>query len=304
MNDLDLSWLSSGRYVSDGGLETDLIFHQGVDLPEFAAFPLVEDARGRELLRAYYNGYAEVARRAGVGLTMESPTWRANPDWGARVGYDRAGLDRANAGAVELLRRLREEYSDLADVRVIGAIGPRGDGYVAGETADPEEAAGYHGPQIEALAGAGADVVAAYTLTGPEEGIGIVHAARSVGVPVLIGFTVETDGRLPDGTPLRDAIERVDATDAPDGFVVNCAHPTHIAPGLTDGDWRSRIVQVNPNASTQTHAELDAAEELDEGDLDLLTTSYDALRPLLPALSVVGGCCGTDARHVGALWGV
>lgn len=296
--------LTAGGYVSDGGLETDLIFHHGVDLPEFASFPLVEDEAGRALLRRYYDGYAGVARRAGAALTLESPTWRANPDWGARVGYDAAGLARANTAAIELLHGLRDQYADLSDVRIIGAIGPRGDGYVAGEKADPNEAAEYHWAQIEAFAKAGADLVAAYTLTGPEEGIGVVRAARSAGAPVLVGFTVETDGRLPDGTTLREAIARVDATDAPDGFVVNCAHPTHIAPALEPGDWLGRIVQVNPNASTASHEELDAAEELDEGDLGLLASSYDALRPLLPSLRVVGGCCGTDARHVAALWGV
>ena len=300
----NLSWLSAGTYVSDGGLETDLIFNRGIDLPEFASFPLVEDDRGRELLRDYYDGYAAVARRAGAGLTLESPTWRANPDWGARVGYDAAALDRVNRAAIGFLDRLRESYTDLEDVRTLGVIGPRGDGYVAGERADPAEAAEYHRGQVEAFAAAGVDVVAAYTLTGPEEGIGIARAARQAGVPVLIGFTVETDGRLPDGTPLREAVALVDAEDAPDGFIVNCAHPTHIAPALEDGDWLRRIVQVNPNASTLSHAELDAAEELDAGDLGLLTSSYDALRARLPGLAVVGGCCGTDARHVAALWGV
>jgi S-methylmethionine-dependent homocysteine/selenocysteine methylase len=300
----NLSWLSAGGYVSDGGLETDLIFNRGVDLPEFASFPLVEDDRGRELLRDYYDGYAAVARRAGAGLTLESPTWRANPDWGARVGYDAAALDRVNRAAIGFLDQLRESYTDLEDVRIIGTIGPRGDGYVAGEKADPDEAAAYHRGQVEAFADAGVDVVAAYTITGPEEGIGIARAARQAGVPVLVGFTVETDGRLPDGTALREAVALVEAEDAPDGFIVNCAHPTHIAPALEDGDWLGRIVQVNPNASTLSHAELDAAEELDAGDLGLLTASYDALRAQLPGLAVVGGCCGTDARHVAALWGV
>lgn len=296
--------LPAAGYVSDGGLETDLIFHRGVDLPEFASFPLVESDDGRALLRAYYDGYAGVARRAGAALTLESPTWRANPDWGARVGYDVLALDRVNAAAIGFLQEVRDGYADLTDVRIIGAVGPRGDGYVAGERPDPDEAARYHLGQVEAFARAGADLVASYTLTSPEEGIGVVRAARSAGLPVLVGFTVETDGRLPDGTPLRDAIAQVDAADAPEGYVVNCAHPTHIAPGLEPGDWLARIVQVNPNASTQTHEELDAAEELDEGDLDLLRTSYDALRPSLPSLRVVGGCCGTDARHVAALWGV
>ena len=299
-----LSWLSAGGYVSDGGLETDLIFNRGVDLPEFASFPLVDDDRGRGLLRDYYDSYAAVARRAGAGLTLESPTWRANPDWAAKVGYDAAALDRVNRAAIELLHQLRQSYSDLEDVRIIGAIGPRGDGYVAGEAADPDEAAAYHRGQVEAFAAAGVDVVAAYTITGPEEGIGIARAARQAGVPVLVGFTVETDGRLPDATPLREAVELVEAEEAPDGFVVNCAHPTHIAPALDEGDWLGRIVQVNPNASTLSHAELDAAEELDAGDLGLLASSYDALRARLPGLAVVGGCCGTDARHVAALWGV
>ena len=301
---MDLSWLPADGYVSDGGLETDLIFNHGVDLPEFASFPLVEDERGRQLLRDYFDGYAAIARRAGAGLTLESPTWRANPDSGALVGYDAPALDRVNRAAISFLAELRSTYSDLSDVRLLGAVGPRGDGYVAGERADPDEAAAYHQPQVSAFADAGADAVAAYTLTGAEEGIGVVRAARSAGIPVLVGFTVETDGLLPDGTTLRDAIALVDATDAPDGFIVNCAHPTHIAPALEDGDWLARIVQVNPNASTLSHAELDEAEELDAGDLDLLASSYDALRPLLPSLRIVGGCCGTDARHVAALWGV
>lgn len=298
-----LSWLT-GRYVSDGGLETDLIFNHGVDLPEFASFPLVEDEAGRSLLRGYYDGYADIARRAGAGLTLESPTWRANPDWGASVGYDAVSLNRVNRAAIEFLDQLRQSYKDIDDVRIIGAIGPRGDGYVAGDKADPDEAADYHSQQVEAFASAGADVVAAYTLTGPEEGIGIARAARRAGMPVLIGFTVETDGRLPDGTPLSEAVAHVEAEEDPDGFVINCAHPTHIAPALADEEWLKRILQVNPNASTLSHAELDAAEELDTGDMDLLIRSYDELRAQLPCLAVIGGCCGTDTSHVAALWGV
>jgi S-methylmethionine-dependent homocysteine/selenocysteine methylase len=304
MSTTENAFWSSRRYVSDGGLETDLIFNRGVDLPEFASFPLVEDERGRALLRDYYDGYAAVARRAGAGLTLESPTWRANPDWGARVGYDAAALARVNATAIAFLDERRRSYADLDDVRIIGAVGPRGDGYVAGQWSDADEAADYHRLQVESLADAGVDAVAAYTITTAEEGTGIARAARGAGVPVLVGFTVETDGRLPDGTPLRDAVATVDAEEPPDGFVVNCAHPTHIEPALDEGDWRHRIVQVNPNASTLSHAELDAAEELDAGDLGLLATSYDALRGRLPSLAVVGGCCGTDARHVAALWGL
>ncbi len=294
----------SGRYVSDGGLETDLILNRGVELQDFASFPLVEHEAGRAHLRAYYDEYAEIARRAGAGLTLESPTWRASGEWGARLGYDAAALDRANRSAIALLQELRASYADVEDVRIIGAVGPRGDGYVADRTMTPDQAADFHLPQIEAFAGSGADAVGAYTMTTAAEGIGVARAARRAGLPVLVGFTVETDGRLPDGTSLREAVARLDEEEAPDGFIVNCAHPTHILPGLEDGEWLSRIVQVNPNASTLSHAELDEAEELDRGDLELLASSYDALRAKLPNLAIVGGCCGTDASHVAALCGV
>lgn len=295
--------LEHGRFVTDGGLETDLIFHRGVDLPEFAAFPLLDESDGRHLLTSYYTDYAAVARDAGAGLLLETPTWRANPDWGATLGYGAADLDRLNRAAVELLLVFREQHPDLA-VLVSGNVGPRGDGYVAGERADPDEAAEYHAPQVRALASAGADAVHALTLTGPEEAVGVVRAARDAGVPVGISFTVETDGRLPDGTTLADAIAQVDAVAPPDWFGVNCAHPTHVAPGLDGGAWQERIFTTRPNASTMTHEELDAMEVLDEGDLGHLTTSLADLRRDLPRLTTVGGCCGTDARHVRALWGV
>jgi S-methylmethionine-dependent homocysteine/selenocysteine methylase len=204
---------------------------------------------------------------------------------------------------VAFLGELRDQ-SGLDRFLISGCVGPQGDGYVAGDTVDPDVAAKYHAPQIDAFAEAGADVVTALTLTGPEEAIGIVRASRAAGLPVAVSFTVETDGRLPDGTPLSDAIERVDAAAAPDYFMVNCAHPTHIARGLSGaGEWRARILGIRANASTLSHAELDAATELDEGDPVELRTSLDALRPSLPNLHLVGGCCGTDARHVAALWG-
>jgi S-methylmethionine-dependent homocysteine/selenocysteine methylase len=300
------------QYVTDGGLETDLIFHFGADLPEFAAFPLVEDEEGRVLLTRYYDGYAAIAAKAGVGLLLEAPTWRANPDWAEKVGYDLAALDRVNRASVELMQGLREKYErelGLTEVKVGGLTGPRGDGYVAGEDADPDEAAEYHAHQARAQTAAGADLMTALTFTGAGEAIGFVRAVRDSGVPVAVGFTVETDGRLPDGTTLRDAIARVDAAAAPDYYVVNCAHPTHVGPGLASEDgsyglWLSRIEGLRPNASRMSHAELDEAPELDEGDPADLAARSDDLRAHLPNLRVVGGCCGTDSRHVAALWGV
>ncbi len=299
--------LRDRRFVTDGGLETDLSYHHGADLPDFASFPLVEQTRGRELLVRYFDGYAEVARRAGAGLMLESPTWRANPDWGERLGYDAEALDRVNRASIDLMHERRDAHPDLHGngVLVGGIIGPRGDGYVPGERLSPADYADYHRPQLASFKAADADLATALTLVGADEATGVVAAARDVGLPIAVSFTVETDGRLAGGTPLRDAIEEVDAAGGPDWFLVNCAHPTHVAPGLDDGGaWRDRIAGFRPNASRMSHAELDVAEELDEGDPAELRASYDELATRLPGLRVLGGCCGTDARHVAALWGV
>jgi len=298
------------RYVTDGGIETDLIFHHGVEAPEFSIFPMVEDETGRELLSNYFDGYAEIAAKAGVGLTLDAPTWRANPDWAAKLGYDATALDRVNRAAIEFMHGLRETFVSrygLADVKVGGLHGPRGDGYLAGEDADPDEAADYHSAQVRSAAAAGAEQVTVLTMTGAGEAIGFVRAVREAGLPAAVGFTLETDGRLPDGTLLRDAIARVDAEAAPDYFIVNCAHPTHVAPGLDAGEddaWLGRIHGLRPNASRMSHAELDEAPELDEGNPAELAAGVDTLRTTLPNLRIVGGCCGTDSRHVAATWGV
>jgi len=293
-------------YVTDGGLETDLVFHHGVQLAHFAAFPLLVDPKGRELLVDYYSAYAEIAAAAGAGLMLETPTWRASHDWGARLGVGDEGLVGVNADAVHLLAELGARYADeVPEVVVAGMVGPRGDGYVVGEVMDPWEARDYHLPQARALATAGADLVTSLTLGTVSEAVGVALAAGEVGLPVSVGFTVEPDGRLPDGTPLRAAIEAVDDVAPPDWFVVNCAHPTHVAAALADGGpWLERIGGTRVNASERSHAELDTAPELDEGDPDALAAGQAALGSSLPGLRVVGGCCGTDARHVAAMWGV
>lgn len=291
----------NARYLTDGGLETDLIFHHGVDLPEFAAFPLLDTDEGRALLTRYYADYVDLAARAGALLLLETPTWRANPDHAAALGY-RADLDDVNRRAVDFLRAL--ETGDVP--RVIGGVlGPRGDGYASAGPIDPAQAAEYHWPQLAAFAAAGADRATALTLTEVGEAIGIVTAAADVDIPVAVGFTVETDGRLPGGRTLAQAIEAVDA--ATDGsaayFVINCAHPLHIAAGLEPGEWTARVRGLRVNASTMSHAELDQAEELDDGDPAQLAADQRALLDAFD-IEVLGGCCGTDARHVAAMWGL
>ena len=294
------------RFVTDGGLETDLIFHHGLELPSFAAFPLVETAVGRAALTRYYDGYAAVAQAAGAGLLLEAPTWRANPDWGQRLGYHAADLARVNGESITFLTELGQRYASempATEVLVGGTIGPRIDGFGPAVRADVELARAYHQPQIDTFAASGVGIVGALTLTHEEEAIGIVRAARAAGVPVSIGFTVEVDGRLANGRALGAAIEAVDRVAPPDYFVLNCAHPTHIIPAITPGGgWLGRIQGLRCNSSTRSHQELDDAADLDEGDIGALIEGHAALMNALPAVTVVGGCCGTDARHVAALW--
>jgi S-methylmethionine-dependent homocysteine/selenocysteine methylase len=297
-----LPQLDGETVVADGGLETTLTFHYGLDLPCFAAFPLLDSDEGREHLRRYFAPYLAVAAEHGTAFALDAPTWRANPDWGAQLGYDAAGLDRINRDAVAFAKELGAAHDGPTVVN--GVIGPRRDAYTADDTMTADEAEEYHAPQLRSFAGAGADLATALTLTNVPEAVGIVRAAAAAGVPVAIGFTVETDGRLPTGQTLSDAVSAVDAeTDGQAAyFVINCAHPDHFVDALpADPAVARRIVGLRANASRKSHAELDESETLDDGDPDELAASYRALREKLPALSLLGGCCGTDDRHVAAI---
>jgi S-methylmethionine-dependent homocysteine/selenocysteine methylase len=291
--------------LTDGGIETALIFHQGIDLPLFAAFDALKDEDGTDAVRTYFRPFLDIAAEHDLGFVLDAPTWRASPDWGAKLGYSPEALDEANRRAVELARGLRDEYAGRVDPIVIeGVVGPRDDGYAPASTMDAAEAEAYHGRQVATLAGAGADLIAAITMTYPDEAVGIVRAAAAAGVPAVVSFTVETDGRLPNGQSLGEAIEQVDAqTDrAAAYFMINCAHPTHFEGVLDEGaPWVERIEGIRANASALSHAELDESDELHDGDPDDLAERYAELRGRLPRLNVVGGCCGTDQRHIGAI---
>ena len=286
--------------LTDAGLETVLLFEDGIDLPHFAAFPLVDSDDGRAALRRYYGPFLELARDRNVPLVLSAPTWRASTDWGRLLGYEGDDLVSVNRRAVELLETMAADYDD---VLIEGSVGPRSDAYSPTLLMDADEAERYHAVQLRTFADAGCAQATALTLTYPEEGIGIARAAKSVGIRAVVGFTVETDGRLPSGDSIEEAILAVD--DATEGaaefFVINCAHPTHFAEALPEGQARTRIRGLRANASTRSHAELDEAEELDSGDPADLAERYVALRQDLPELEVVGGCCGTDIRHVTAI---
>ncbi len=290
-------------FIGDGGLETTMIFREGFELPEFAAFTLLAEPAGREALRRYYGDFIEIARGHGTGFTLDTPTWRASGGWGEKLGYSAAAIADVNREAVELGAEIRAEAGETP-IALCGVLGPEGDAYHPESVLSGEEAEAYHAPQVEVFAAAGVDMVAAYTLTYAEEAIGMVRAAGAAGVPISIAFTVETDGRLPSEEPLAEAIERVDAETAGTAtyFMVNCAHPTHFGPAVERGGaWLDRLGGIRANASRMSHAELDESENLDDGDPVELASEYRALEPKLPSLRVVGGCCGTDKRHIAAI---
>lgn len=289
-------------FLTDSGIETVLIFLKGHELPDFAAFVLLGQSAGEASLREYFASHVQIAATAGAGLVLESPTWRASPDWGARLGYDAGRLAAANGDAIAMLTALRDATAPGGPPIVVsGCLGPRGDAYNPASLMTAEQAQAYHTPQIRALRDAGADLVTALTIGYIDEAVGITRAAVSAGMPVVISFTVETDGRLPSGTSLREAVEAVDATTdaAPAYYMVNCAHPVHFRDALEPGAaWTERIRGIRANASARSHAELDEADDLDAGDPVALGAEYAALRQRFPHLTVLGGCCGTDQRHI------
>jgi S-methylmethionine-dependent homocysteine/selenocysteine methylase len=298
-----LPQLGDAVFLTDGGVETDLIFHRGIELPDFASFVLHDDPAGEAVARDYFRDYLNLAAADGFGLVLETLTWRASPDWGPALGYDDARLRAVNERAVAFLRELRDSEAG-SPVVVSGCIGPRGDAYRDLGAGDYDEAERYHRGQVEVLAGAGVDLVTALTLTNPAEAVGVARAATQVGVPVAISFTVETDGKLPTGASVHDAIAEVDAaTDAaPAYYMINCAHPDHFGGAFLPGDpVVERIRGVRANASRMSHAELDESDVLDEGDPTELGTQLAQLHTRAPHVNVLGGCCGTDHRHIAAI---
>lgn len=300
-----LPQLSPQLFLTDGGIETTLIYRDGFELPSFAAFHLLRRAEGRAALERYFRSYADIARRHGSGLILESATWRASIAWGRPLGYSAAQLVEVNRNAIALLEEIRAEYATPeTPVIISGCVGPRGDGYVPTAVMSAEEAERYHRPQIATFASTVADLVTAMTMNYVQEATGVARAARAVGMPVAIAFTVETNGRLPTGQPLADAIAQVDEETQgyPRYYLVNCAHPTHFAHVLRDGNpvWQ-RLRGLRANASRMSHAELDAATALDAGNPDEFALAYAALREEMPWLTILGGCCGTDHRHIEAV---
>lgn len=301
MKTIKLPHESNYLFITDGGLETTAIYRDGIELPAFSSIHLMRSDRGIKYLENYFSEFVELAKKNNVGLILETPTWRASADWAEQLNATPQELSELTKQAAELLCRIRDKHADAnVPMVVAGSLGPRGDGYKSGRmTAD--EAKEYHLPHIEALKDGGADFVSALTLTYPEEAVGVIEASRSVGIPVVVSFTVETDGRLPNGDDYLQTVEKVDKLT--DGYVsyfmINCAHPTHFSHIFeSDSPVIKRIAGIRANASCKSHEELDNSTTLDIGNPHELGEQIVELRRRNPNLKVLGGCCGTDIRHI------
>jgi len=304
--------LAERTFLTFPGCETYLLYIQGFPLRDFCAFEVVYDDRAwqrleDELLRPV----ADAAAARGFGLLADSFVWRASADYVTRLGAP--GVAAVNQRAIERVRafitrwRAGSDAARACPVLVTGDIGPRGDGYAATGAVSIGAAYDYHAAQVDVLARAGVDVLVPLTMTSLPETLGILRAAEIAKLPVLVSPTIEPDGKLPDGTPLGEFVATVDdATHGyPLAFMVNCVHPSHLAPVLRaaaerDEPWLTRFRGVRANASAKTHAELDASKALDRGDPAALGGGVADLQRA-HGLTIVGGCCGTDAEHLACI---
>lgn len=297
----DLPQLSGDICLTDGGLETTLVFHEGIDLPEFAAFDLLKNESGQNTLINYLHPYIQIAKKYEFGFILESATWRANHDWIKKIGYTEEEMIDINQRSIQLLSDVRRKNANDKTWMVIsGCIGPRGDGYNPKFKMTEQEAENYHTTQIGIFHDTEVDLVTALTLNYIEEAVGITRAAQRLKIPVVISFTVETDGRLPSGETLKEAIERVDKSteNGPVYYMINCAHPTHFEKSLNGDSWVERIKGIRANASIKSHEELDNSTELDAGNPQEFGQQYRTIRDKYNHINVLGGCCGTDHRHI------
>lgn len=303
LNATPLPQMTGRLFLTDGGLETDMIFNHGFELPAFAAHTMLESDEGRAALRLYFLNFFRLAREQGAGFILDCPTWRAQGAFAGELGVAETDLWKINRDAVAFARELRARQSAFLDIVINGVIGPCADAYAAAERLSAAQAEDYHAQQVRWLADAGVDMVSALTFGTADEAIGVARAAHARNVPSVISFTVETDGCLPSGQPLGDAITQVDRAtgEAPAYYMVNCAHPDHFSDALEGPSWIHRLRGVRCNASRASHAELDNADTLDDGDPREFGELCAALMQKLPWLSVFGGCCGSDLRHVAAV---
>ncbi len=299
-----LPQLGGDTYLTDAGLETDLIFNKGIEIREFAAHTLLPDTTGREALAQYFRGFLNLANEVNTGFILDASTWKAHMHWAKDLAATEDEIKQANLDAIAFIAELRNDFAGNKQPIVLnGLVGPRGDAYAPDIQLAVAEARDYHRQQLSWLAETEIDMVSALTFTQADEASGFVQAAKELALPCIVSFTVETDGKLPTGQDLSSAIEQVDEnTDSYAAyFMVNCAHPDHFSNLLGDEPWARRIKGIRCNASRLSHAELDECEVLDAGNPDELAEQYSEMLGKMPWMNIFGACCGSDLRHVSTI---
>lgn len=291
-------------YITEGGIETEILYKWGFELPEFSMYPLLDNADAMKTIHAMFDRVFAAAAAHDAGIVLAGLDYRASPDWAEKIGYSRDQLDAFIHRNIAFLKGRREAHADrVRDVYIAATCGPRGDAYGTGGTITEDEAEAYHAFQIAASKAAGADLVIGITFNNIPESIGFVRAAQDVGIPVGISLTLTPEGVMRSGPSLQQAVEEIDA--ATDGaaawFGTNCAHPVEFEPALNGGAWTDRLRYVRPNASKMDKIALCKLGHLEDGDPEELGGQMADLKRRFPQADILGGCCGTDERHLGEI---
>lgn len=291
-----------GRYyLSEGGMETEVMYKHGFDFPHFAVFELLKNPKAVSALQAMYRQYFDVVAKHQMVALVGGLDYRASPDWGALLGYSADGLSDMNHRCIDFLRDLAKEYiGEIDEILIQGFIGPRGDAYETNTVITEQESEDYHSVQLQTLKEADVDLASALTFNNIPESIGVAKAAARLDLPLCISLSLDGSSRLNSGPSLGDAIKTIDAaTDNSVAFyMINCVHPLEYESALADESWMKRIRGVRPNASVMDKISLCKIGHLEDGDPIELGNQIGDLFKRFPHMDILGGCCGTWDNHL------
>ncbi len=289
-------------FLTEGGIETEIMYRHGFELPEFSMLPLLDNPKAVAAIRSVLSQHLDVAAEFGLSFMLTGLDYRASPDWGAKLGYSPAGLADATIAAIDLLRDIAKNYENQIPRLLIGGIlGPRGDAYSLNREITEASSEDYHAVQLETLKRAKVDFTCAMTFNNIAESVGAARAAATAGMPFSISLTLDGTSKLKSGPSLAEAITEIDAktgNEAPDFYMINCSHPLEYEPALEAGDWTKRLRGVRPNASKMDKLALCKLGHIEDGDPVELGAQLLSLSDRYPQLDIFGGCCGTGHNHL------
>ena len=297
--------LKSARvFLAEGAIATRLIYEFKRETPDFAQFIHLFDPAARADLVEIFRSYMKIAAEYDLPMLVSAPTWRAHPEGLARQGFAAPGdLARVNGDAVAVVQELRRELGLEHNVYIAGVIGPRFDGYDPSGAPDAATAEAYHLPQAQVLAASGVDLLSARTFASLEELLGVARAFAATGLPYVLAPVVDAHGNLRDGTPLTEAVARIDAEVScpPLHFFIGCVHPAHVVAAAEGRAWPAsqRVLGLHGNASSLPPEELDRLDHLDAGDSEDFADFMVELHGR--GVKLLGGCCGTGVAHIRAV---